>query len=185
MGWEGFYEVSSEGRVRSLDRTVVVRCGARPYVRRMKGRVLRQNRKRNGYLQVELSRVGEPPSYRNVHRLVLAAFEGPGPEGYEVCHNDGTRANNRLENLRYDTRSNNHLDRHKHDRPWVRGEQHHATHLTDQDIRDIRRLYPSVSQPALAIRFGVGQPAINAIVHRKTWKHVGSETELGSPSTNT
>ena len=72
-----------------------------------------------------------------MHRLVLAAFVGPLPEGKEVCHNNGNPGDNRLENLRYGTKSENNLDRVKH------GTHHEArkTHcprghrLTDPNLR--------------------------------------------------
>jgi hypothetical protein len=49
-----------------------------------------------------------------VHRLVLAAFVGPCPEGMEVRHLDGNPANTRLANLRYGTHSENELDKVRH-----------------------------------------------------------------------
>lgn len=49
-----------------------------------------------------------------VHRLILEAFKGPCPEGLECCHNDGDAGNNRLENLRWDTRESNLADKARH-----------------------------------------------------------------------
>ncbi len=48
------------------------------------------------------------------HRAVLLAFVGPCPEGMEACHNNGDPLDNRVENLRWDTRSNNTLDKVAH-----------------------------------------------------------------------
>jgi hypothetical protein len=67
----------------------------------------------SGYLYVNLKRVGSQ-SQRAVHRLVLEAFVGPCPPGMEGCHNDGDQLNNRLDNLRWDTPSNNKLDSVRH-----------------------------------------------------------------------
>src|SRR5699024_9639299 len=58
---------------------------------------------------------------RRVHRLVMEAFVGPCPEGMEVCHWNDNASDNRLSNLRYDTRSANTMDmirngRHNHAR---------------------------------------------------------------------
>ena len=114
-GWEGAYEASSFGRVRSVDRTIVVRNpGGVLGPRRFRGRVLRAGRIKNGYYLVSFTGPGRKREYRYVHDLVLLAFVGPKPAGLEVCHNDGTRDNNRLENLRYDTRQANAQDRWKH-----------------------------------------------------------------------
>ena len=64
-----------------------------------------------GYLRVNLIRDGKNHS-RAVQCLVLEAFVGPCPEGMEACHYpDPTRTNNRLENLRWDTHSENMRDK--------------------------------------------------------------------------
>src|SRR3970282_914182 len=96
VGYEGSYEVSDLGRVRSLDR--ILPCG-----RRKKGIVLRPSPGANGgHLGLHLCAY----SKRNarVHRLVLAAFVGPCPIGMEGCHDDGAPTNTRLRNLRWDTK---------------------------------------------------------------------------------
>lgn len=92
VGFEGYYDVSNRGRVRSIYRPGVARTG----------RVLKKKILPNGYVQVSLS-VNGKVSYRNVHRLVARAFRGPCPEGEEVLHGDDDRANNRLDNLSYGT----------------------------------------------------------------------------------
>ena len=98
VGYEGSYEVSDCGRVRSLDR---ISHGARA------GRVLTPHiGANNGYLYVTLYRT---PERRRayVHTLVLESFVGQRPEGMEACHNDGDRTNPRLDNLRWGTHSDN------------------------------------------------------------------------------
>lgn len=109
-GYEGYYEVSDHGRVRSLDRTIERSNGQE--VRR-KGRVLRPGTYVSGHKHVNLHAPERKRKWR-VHHLVLLAFVGPMPEGMEVCHNNGNPADNRLENLRYDTHSSNLLDRNDH-----------------------------------------------------------------------
>lgn len=93
VGFEGFYEVSSEGRVRSFRR------GAN-------GRLLRPGISSNDYPTVALGRGNS----RTVHSLVAAAFIGPCPEGEEVRHHDNDRRNPRATNLRYGTRAQNIAD---------------------------------------------------------------------------
>lgn len=105
-GYEGFYEVSNLGRVRSLTRRI--QCSNRVVVRN--GKVLKQNRDSTGHYQVCLCDHTKRKTHL-VHRLVMAAFVGSCPDGMEVCHNNGNPADNRLVNLRYDTRSNNTLDK--------------------------------------------------------------------------
>ncbi len=111
VGYEGYYEVSDLGRVRSLPRSMVDRNGR---VRRLRGKLLSP---RLGGLDgrriVGLS-AGNGPRSRHVYPLVLEAFVGPRPPGMEACHNDGDSTNDRLSNLRWDTSSSNSLDAVEH-----------------------------------------------------------------------
>jgi len=109
-GWEGFYEVSDQGRVKSCARSVPGRPG-RMINRRE--RILTPSCTADGYLVVALSR-DNARFYMRVHRAVLLAFVGPCPVGTEACHGDGVRHNNMLANLRWDTRSANTLDKVAH-----------------------------------------------------------------------
>lgn len=107
-GYEGRYEVSDFGRVRSLDR--LDSRGNRAW-----GRVLSPDVRPSGHLRVTLCRDGHPKRTW-VHWLVLSVFVGPHPEGLETCHNDGDPANNAVSNLRWDTKSANARDRLRHGR---------------------------------------------------------------------
>lgn len=100
----GLYEVSNLGRVRSIDRRVPAGPGR---TRMTRGRVLSVQNDRYSHLAIKID--GEYHN-RYVHRLVADAFLGPCPNGMEVCHNDGDPFNNRVENLRYDTHSENQRD---------------------------------------------------------------------------
>lgn len=105
-GYEGLYEVSDLGRVKSLERMVQGRFGLLRVPERIGyGSV----HKSTGYFRVGLSRDGGCEQI-HVHRAVMLAFVGPLPEGMHTCHNNGDRADNRLANLRYDTVSSNRLD---------------------------------------------------------------------------
>lgn len=106
VGFEGYYEVSDTGLVRSVDRWV-------PHGDRLKkltGKLMKQRIIRNGRREtssmVWLARRGGNYG-RLVHRLVAEAFIGPPPEGTECCHNDGDATNNHVSNLRWDTHSAN------------------------------------------------------------------------------
>jgi hypothetical protein len=106
-GYEGYYQVSDLGRVRSLDR-VITDCLNR--TRRSKGRVLSPGLSSSNHLLVMLCVECVHVSYL-VHRLVARAFLGPCPEGHEVCHGPTGALDNTLKNLRYGTRSDNYQDR--------------------------------------------------------------------------
>lgn len=105
-GYEGAYEVSNLGAVRSLDR--VTDRG-----RRWKGRAMTPSPMRNGYLIVTLWKDGKQKSPL-VHRLVLAAFVGPAPDGCESLHANGARDDNRLANLSWGTHAQNQADQLAH-----------------------------------------------------------------------
>lgn len=98
-GWEGLYEVSDAGRVRSLGRSATDRRG-RPW--RMGGRVLTQSALQGGWRTVTLHGEGRRQT-RSVHGLVAAAFVGPRPPRSRVQHLDGDRSNNRAGNLVFQT----------------------------------------------------------------------------------
>ena len=102
VGYEGIYEVSDAGEVRSVPR---VDTGGN----RRKGRPIKQATDRKGYVRVTLHWAGRGMT-KKVHHLVLEAFVGPRPPGAEGCHNDGRKGNNAVTNLRWDTASANALD---------------------------------------------------------------------------
>lgn len=102
VGYERAYAVSSDGRVRSL-----ARLDSRG--RQRKERLLRARPQHRGHLTVALYLDGVRRDFL-VHHLVLAAFVGPRPEGMEGCHRNDVGSDNRVENLRWDTRSANALD---------------------------------------------------------------------------
>lgn len=100
VGWEDRYEVSSAGRVRRI-----VPGGKYPA-----GHLLSPLYVRAGYVRVELNRDNKRTAYY-IHRLVLSAFVRPRLDGEEALHDNGVRDDNRLENLRWGTRSENMQDR--------------------------------------------------------------------------
>lgn len=102
VGMEGLYEVSSIGRVRGLDR--IARNG-----RRVKGVPIQGFIGPNGYRSMILAANGRKRT-TTTHRLVLLAFCGPCPVGGDACHGNGIKTDNRIENLRWGTRSENILD---------------------------------------------------------------------------
>lgn len=94
--WEGFYQVSNKGRVRSLDRTVVKSNGS---VARVRGKLL-DIKDKDGYMSVMLYR-GNKEHNKSIHRLVAENFI-INPKGLpEVDHIDNNRSNNKVENLRW------------------------------------------------------------------------------------
>jgi hypothetical protein len=110
VGFEGSYEVSNLGRVRSVDRIEIwVRTIRGQQIigeRKFKGKLLTPTAKAAGHMHLSLGRGNRV----YVHHLVLEAFVGPAPARHECLHWDDHPENNRLDNLRWGTRAENLAD---------------------------------------------------------------------------
>ena len=104
-GYEGMYECSNHGNIRSLTRTIIRNTGI---AERKNGRVLAQSKNKNGYLQVALWKNGKR-KVAYVHRIVADTFLETDDERTYVNHKDGNRLNNRVDNLEWVTASENEL----------------------------------------------------------------------------
>jgi len=122
-GFEGFYEVSDQGHVRSLTRTVQ---RTNHSAMTIKGKPLvEQYRPHTGYYSVKLSTNNRKRNYY-IHRLVLMAFVGMPDEGQEACHENDIRTDNRLVNLRWDSHTENVRDALRRNR--MRSHNREKTH---------------------------------------------------------
>jgi len=163
VGYEGLYEVSSEGRIRS-----VPRLDSRKHVRggsEMNPRVCR------GYLYIGLRKDGKK-SFRRLHRIVLEAFVGPCPEGLEGCHGPNGRMDNSLGNLRWDTHEANVSDRVLSG--LNRGENNKGGgKLTEEKVREIKAmLNEGHLRASIAKKFEIGVCMVGRIARGISWSHV-------------
>lgn len=102
-------------------------------VKRYSGRVLKQwPCGRHGYMAVFLCNAPAPTKRYRVHHLVLEAFVGPRPPGYHGCHNNGERLDNRPENLRWDTVTENNRDIVRHGRSRLKQRACSLGHLLQE-----------------------------------------------------
>lgn len=108
-------------------------------------------------------------NYR-VHRLVLAAFVGPCPEGKECSHKDGNKLNNHVSNLEWATRLENARMRQVHGTQYCK--------LSKAKVEYIRKNFDKFGAKQLAKRLGVSKSTINLAVNGTTWGHVGEITRL-------
>lgn len=163
-GYEGFYEVSDLGRVRSMPRIVVSSSGRH---NRMGGFVLNAWVGGPGYPMVGLRQRSHL-----VHRLVLEAFIGPCPPGQMCRHLNGNRQDARLVNLCWGTQLENEGDKLVHG-TRTQGEKHGGAKLTDEAVREIRRLRAEgMLMKDIAAKFGVAHSIVSRVVSRKIWSHV-------------
>lgn len=159
---DGWYEVSSDGRVRSW------MTQGRGAARRTEPLILKAPLDRDGYPRLILRQQGRGRN-RTVHGLVCQAFLGPCPDGMQIRHLDGNPANSRLENLCYGTGSENCADRIKHGTA-PRGSNHYKHLLTEGDVRDVLNLYRGgMTQIAIAQLKGVTRSAIGDILCGNSW----------------
>lgn len=160
-GYEGLYQVSSDGQVKRLAGSY--KC--------IKDRILKQSFNSAGYLQVALSRDGKPLT-KLIHNLVTLAFFG-NPGDLWCNHKNGIKTDNRVENLEYVTPGQN--NQHAYDTGLHRkryGEHHWSRILSDDDVHDIRfvafhALEEIGGRKALAKQYGVSLTTIQAILSRK------------------
>jgi len=152
------YEVSNLGRVRSYRKrgNTVVLC-------KNPQRILMQHIDKKSKSSYPRYRVNLSGKFLVVHRLVLLAFVGPCPEGMEACHNDGNPYNNRLDNLRWDTKAGNILDEVKNGN----------TKITPSDVVKIRELYKhKLTLKEIGEIFQITHQYVSDIVNKKSWKFV-------------
>jgi hypothetical protein len=165
------YEVSDQGRIRSKRREVTK--GVRQV---LPERFLRLRPVGNGYRAVSLCKDGVARNYY-VHALVLRAFVGEAPPNTEACHYDGDKTNNKLSNLRWDTRSSNRADSKRLGvrlgGPHMAGEQHPNAKLTAVAVREVRVAIPVRGyRKLLAKKFGCSVRTISLIRAGVAWREI-------------
>jgi NUMOD4 motif/HNH endonuclease/CENP-B N-terminal DNA-binding domain len=160
-GWEGWYQVSDRGRIRRIapngkhgpDGILPLCIGAR------------------GYIRATLSGNGRQISCR-VHVQVVRAFIEEIPEGKQVNHKDGIKANCRLDNLEIATPKENTNHAYRMGLIQNFGELHPGTKFPDSLVAEIRRAHSEGGKQArqreLARRFGVSKTQVARIVNRKS-----------------
>jgi hypothetical protein len=163
VGYEGRYEVSTLGRVKSL-----------PNSRRRSSLILKPHScKRGGYFTVGLvSNDGVRWAQKTtfVHLIVLTAFVGPSPGAeYQCCHGDGNTGNTSLSNLRWDTLSGNQMDRVAHGTS-NRGVQNGHAKLTEEQALQVKaRIRSGASNEEIAGEFPVTPYAVKNIRNGYNW----------------
>lgn len=161
-GYEGQYQVSNLGRVKSL--------------KTKNGRIMRLKKTWSGYVQVCLCQ-GNVKTHHSVHALVLEAFVSLRPEKHVANHIDGERSNNRLSNLEWVTQQKNIM--HKYEvmqqphavPPRLYGENHPLA-LSQDVAKQIMAAYESGSSARrVGKQFGTSKTTVLKIVNGEHWSN--------------
>ena len=170
----GTYQVSNYGRIKSLDRQVW--NGKSYYTKYGQIQTLQDNG--NGRLYKQLKVNGKGKNYY-VSRAVMLAFVGERPEGYHICHIDGNIKNNRLDNLRYDSPTENNIDQFRHDN----GRKNHSTSL--ETVLEIRQTFKTnnYTTKELAEMFNVSVHVVRGIVYNHTFNWLNDDGTIRDSKT--
>lgn len=164
-GFRGVYQVSADGRIRSIDRWC---AGPHGGLRLWRGRILRPTRNKAGYLQVSPCIDGTPIKC-DLHTLILETFIGARPPGMEARHLNGRKCDTHLSNLRWGTVEENTADKLAHGHV-LKGETHGSAVLRSGDvdrIRDLRRA--SFSAEKIARWLGLNPSTVKNVVYGSRW----------------
>jgi hypothetical protein len=161
-GYEGKYEISNYGRVKSLD------IYHRIHSQKIMKSWINSNKK---YLYITLKKDNKNKTFA-VHRLVLEAFVSKKPPGKQCAHYDGDPQNNHLSNLRWATAKENIEDRKRHGRTAM-GEKSGTAKLDEKCVKIIKKLKTKgLTAGEIAHLACVSEPTIDRIWKGETWRCV-------------
>lgn len=172
-GFEGMYQVSNLGRIKSLEREVITKKG---YAIKVNESILKGSKDTKGYLQVEFKKDGKR-IIRFIHRIVAEAFIPNVEHKEQVNHKNGNKLDNYVGNLEWATCKENIEHAWKNNLNTARcGEKHANSKLTDEQARYIKENYKAHDKQfgarALARKFNISVAPIVNIVSGKGWKHI-------------
>lgn len=166
-GYEGLYQISNLGRVKSLERVVIYKTGRK---QRYSEKVLKVRCNKCGYSYIKLWKNSKHKTL-TIHRLVAEAFILNKYNKPQVNHIDGNKTNNCTSNLEWTTGSEN--IKHAIDNGLIEikcGESSTSSRLTEKDVLEIRE--SNDLHRILAIKYGVTRQTIGDIKNRRRWKHI-------------
>lgn len=158
-GFETEYHVSNLGRVKTVKQGAGI----------VTNRILKPGYNLCGYVQYTLGRYG---GRHSAHLLVMRAFVGEKPEGYEINHINGIKSDNRVENLEYCTKSENKMHSILVLKQCI-GEKHGNAKLSAKQVKEIRELGKTgMKHREIAAIYNVSRANISYILRGDAWKHI-------------
>lgn len=171
VGYEGFFQVSSLGNIKSLQREVF--CG-KSYPRVIKEKPMGRSLNKDGYYKVSL-RNGKTHKTPTLHRLVAEAFIPNVDNKPVVNHINGIKTDNRIENLEWCTVKENVVHAVKIGlQTGVLGEANHNCKITEENVYKIKKEYVAEKKTyaELGIIYGISPSQIGRIIKGQRWKHL-------------
>jgi len=168
-GYEGLYQASNQGRIKSLPREWMT--GRHKHKIEHGEIILKPSKDKRGYLRVTLQHNGR--KFYLLHRLVLQAFVGES--NLDCNHRNGIKSDNRLENLEWCTKSENQKHACRIGLANQKGENNAASKLKNWDVKIIRKLYKNTKywdEKQLAKLFKVNIGTIRNIVNNRSWVEI-------------
>lgn len=172
-GYEGFYQVSDTGKVKSLERTVMYKNGK---ICKLKSKILNLSDNGKGYLWVYLSKENKHISFY-VHRLVAVTFLENIENYKEINHLNGIKSDNQKSNLEWCTASQNR--QHAYDNnlrvpKGAVGESNTKAKLNEQQVKEIYNLTleKKLTQKEIAKIYNIDRTIVSSIKLGKIWKHL-------------
>ena len=165
-GYEGLYQVSNLGNVKSLNRLIKHN---RSGFLKLKSKIIKPCTTKTGYVVFHLYK-NSKQTHKTAHRLVAECFLENIFSKEDINHIDGNKLNNNILNLEWNTRSEN-LKHAYNTGLKERGEKHYNSKLTEKNILIIREL-KGFSHTKIAEQYNVSRKCISKIINKETWKHV-------------
>ena len=170
--YDGYYEVSNKGRVRSVPRKITALVRGKTILRKMKGKDLSEKVGAGIYKRVILCKNGVCIN-EYIHRIIAEAFIENPLELATVNHIDRDKMNNNLCNLEWMSRELNSKDGMENS--YRLGKIKPKRVLTEKDVGHIKREYfteQCTNISKLSRMYGVSRTTINGIINGKNWKYV-------------
>jgi hypothetical protein len=169
VGWEGIYEVSDHGNIRTVSRYVNCRGNGKVLLKSCIRKIVLN---RYGYPVVTMEGGGKKKILKSIHRAVVEAFIGAIAPLMEVNHKDGVKTNNNLANLEIVTRKQNAIHMAEV-LGKCRGEKSGQARLKNVDVLNICELLKDgLTQEEIAGRYDVDRTTISLIARGKNWSHL-------------